>query len=90
MVNFRRFNLLDSFGWLDDLDLVLCRNVLIYLDQATRQSVLERMADTMREDGVLLLGEAESPQAYMPAFVPLSGGCGLYGKARAPARQRAG
>ena len=33
MVTFRRFNLLDSFGWLDDLDIVLCRNVLIYFDR---------------------------------------------------------
>ena len=32
MVRFRRFNLLDSFGWLDDLDVVFCRNVLMYFD----------------------------------------------------------
>ena len=32
MVTFRRFNLLDSFGWLDDLDMVFCRNVLMYFD----------------------------------------------------------
>ena len=63
MVTFRRFNLLDSYGWLDDLDLVLCRNVLIYFDGATKLSVLERIADTMAPDGVLVLGEAESARA---------------------------
>jgi chemotaxis protein methyltransferase CheR len=68
MVTFQRFNLLDSFGWLDDLDLVLCRNVLIYFDGPTRQSVLERIAGTMAEHGVLVLGENET--APLPAAFP--------------------
>lgn len=76
MVSFRRFNLLDSFGWLDDLDIVLCRNVLIYFDPATRQSVVERIAETLAPDGVLALGEAECPPA---GFASLPGG-GLYAK----------
>lgn len=36
MVDFRAFNLLDSLGWLDDLDFVFCRNVLFYFDRAAR------------------------------------------------------
>jgi chemotaxis protein methyltransferase CheR len=63
MVSFRRFNLLDSFGWLDEIDLVFCRNVLMYFDPATRVDVLERMADTIAPDGLLLLGENETPSA---------------------------
>jgi chemotaxis protein methyltransferase CheR len=59
-VTFRRFNLLDSYGWLDDIDLVLCRNVLIYFDSATQASVLERMSDVLAPHGVLGLGEAET------------------------------
>ena len=47
MARFRAFNLLDSFGWLDDLDLVLCRNVLMHFDRGQRLSVLERLAETM-------------------------------------------
>ena len=62
MVTFRKFNLLDSFGWLDDLDLVLCRNVLMHFDRAARLSVLERLAETLSPDGVLLLGETETVQ----------------------------
>jgi chemotaxis protein methyltransferase CheR len=60
MVRFRRFNLLDSYGWLDELDIVLCRNVLMYFDRAARASVLERMLDAMAPDGVLVLGKTES------------------------------
>ena len=62
MARFRAFNLLDSFGWLDDLDLVLCRNVLMHFDRGQRLSVLERLAETLAGDGVLVLGETETVQ----------------------------
>ena len=81
LVTFRRFNLLDSFGWLDGLDLAFCRNVLMYFDAATRADVLERMADCMAADGVLLLGENEVPD--ITAFKPGADGHGFYVKSRA-------
>jgi len=83
MVDFRTFNLLDSYGWLDDLDIIFCRNVLIYFDPATKASVLERMGETLRPDGLLLLGEAEAPDAMVQAFVELPGGECVYAKRRA-------
>ena len=82
MVTFRRFNLLDSFGWLDDLDLVLCRNVLIHFDGAARHAVLERIAETMAPEGVLVLGQTESAGLPNGLFVEMQGG--LYARARAP------
>jgi len=80
MVTFRRFNLLDSFGWLDDLDLVFCRNVLIYFDRATKLDMLARMADTMGENGLLLLGDADAPQPLTPALQEVAEN--IYGKAK--------
>ncbi len=74
-VTFRRFNLLDSYGWLDDIDLVLCRNALIYFDGATQTSILERMADVLAPEGVLCLGDAEAPPKRL--FQSLSGN-GIY------------
>ncbi len=85
MVSFRRFNLLDSFGWLDDLDLVLCRNVLIYFDGPTAQSVLERMAEAMAPEGVLALGENDTIRPPADLFTDMAGG--LYAKAGAAARR---
>jgi len=81
MVTFRRFNLLDSFGWLDEVDLVFCRNVLMYFDTATRLDVLDRIADTMTPDGLLLLGENEMPGRA--GFAPSAEGPGFYAKSRA-------
>jgi len=62
MARLRVFNLLDSFGWLDDLDLVLCRNVLMHFDRGQRLSVLEKLAEVLAPDGVLVLGETETVQ----------------------------
>ena len=84
MVSFRRFNLLDSFGWLDDLDLVLCRNVLIHFDPAARHSVLERIAETMASGGVLVLGQTESAASLNTLFAQLHGAAGVYTRARLP------
>ena len=42
MVKFLPLNLLNDFSRLGRFDVVLCRNVLIYFDQATKISVLER------------------------------------------------
>jgi chemotaxis protein methyltransferase CheR len=80
MISFRRFNLLDSFGWLDDVDLILCRNVLMYFDRATRAGVLTRMTDTLSGDGVLVLGENETPDS---GWVAGPDGLGIYMKSRA-------
>ena len=81
MVSFRRFNLLDSFGWLDDLDLVLCRNVLMYFDAQTRADVLMRLAGTLCDDGALVLGETEAP--HSEAFAAGADGPAIYAKSHA-------
>jgi len=80
MVTFRRFNLLDSFGWLDDLDIVFCRNVLLYFDRVTRLDVLARTAEAMAPDGILVLGENESPEGKL--FNECADGPSIYTKGR--------
>lgn len=80
MVTFRRFNLLDSFGWLNDLDIVFCRNVLLYFDRAMRLNVLTRIAEAMAPDGLLVLGENEVPECKV--FSTCAEGPRIYTKAR--------
>jgi len=83
MVDFRVFNLLDSYGWLDDLDFVFCRNALMYFDRAAKASVLERIADTLAPDGLLLLGETETTEPLLNLYAE-TGTDGVYAKSRAP------
>ena len=60
-VFFRRINLMDSsYGFSEPLDLVLCRNVMIYFDRPTQQTVLARVSRTLRPGGYLLMGHSES------------------------------
>jgi chemotaxis protein methyltransferase CheR len=42
------------------LDLILCRNVIIYFAQPTIQTLMEKFYDALRVGGVLLLGYSES------------------------------
>jgi chemotaxis protein methyltransferase CheR len=42
------------------LDLILCRNVMIYFEDSTRRRVLCHLRDHLRLGGVLILGAAES------------------------------
>jgi len=61
LVDFRRLCLQEKWSGLPRMDLVLLRNVLIYFDDATKKSILQRVRDVLRPDGYLVLGTAESP-----------------------------
>jgi chemotaxis protein methyltransferase CheR len=82
MVTFRPFNLLDSYGWLDDIDVVFCRNVLMYFDHKTKVSVLDRIAEILSSDGYLILSPVESPQGVCGEFTEADDAPGLYVKSR--------
>jgi len=61
---------------------VFCRNVLIYFDRTTKADILERMADTMTEHGLLLLGDGDSPQGLTRAFREYPRHSNIYTKSR--------
>jgi chemotaxis protein methyltransferase CheR len=83
MVTFRPFNLLDSFGWLDDIDVVFCRNVLMYLDHKAKLGVLDKMSETIAPDGYLLLGPVETALGLSMDFEPAFDAPGIYAPSRA-------
>lgn len=60
MVRFQKLNLLENFAGIGTLDLILCRNVLIYFDAPTKKQILDRMHGMLRPQGYLMLGAAES------------------------------
>ncbi len=63
-------NLMDDFCARGPFDIILCRNVLIYFDAATRQDVLARLAEVLATDGLLVLGPTEIAFCDGTAFAP--------------------
>ncbi|WP_375457420.1 CheR family methyltransferase [uncultured Methylobacterium sp.] len=60
-VQFRHLNLMDEHYDVDrDVDIVLCRNVLIYFDKSTQKAVIEHLARHLRPGGYLIVGHSES------------------------------
>lgn len=59
-VDFREINLVRAWPGLPRMDLILLRNVMIYLDEPTKASILRRMVDLLRPGGTLLLGASET------------------------------
>ena len=77
-VQYRSFNLLTEFASLGSFDVIFCRNVLIYFDQKTKGTILDRMAKLLPADGLLYLGGAETVLGVTERFQPMPGQRGIY------------
>ncbi|NET36273.1 MAG: protein-glutamate O-methyltransferase CheR [Cyanothece sp. SIO1E1] len=71
MVEFHQFNLNEAWPTLPMMDIILMRNVLIYFDIATKQSILARLRRLLRPDGYLFLGGGETTINLDDAFEPV-------------------
>lgn len=60
-LNFHRVNLFgNSFPWKEKFQIIFCRNVMIYFDRRTQESLVGRLAQHLVPGGYLLIGHAES------------------------------
>ncbi len=73
-VEFRNQNLLDDCEALGTFDVIFCRNVLIYFDDATKRAVLARLAARLAPDGYLVLGAAETTTGISHDFAAVPEG----------------
>jgi len=60
MVHFRQLNLFDPWPMKGPLDVIFCRNTLIYFDKPTQKQLVERFATLLRPEGYLFIGHSES------------------------------
>lgn len=71
LVCFRRLNLKDHvYPFRRMLDVIFCRNVMIYFDQQMKQHVLAKFYDHLQADGHLFLGHSETMHGA-EKFVPV-------------------
>lgn len=73
MVEFRYFNLMDvGYGSVldatDGVDVILCRNVLMYCRSSAMESVIKGFHRSLRAGGWLIVGAAETSSALFHSF----------------------
>lgn len=60
MVAFQRYNLVTDAVPSKEFDIIFCRNVLIYFDNATKANVVNKLYGALKYEGYLVIGGAES------------------------------
>ena len=59
LVSFERHDVVSSFPK-HGMDIILCRNLLIYFQKALQEKVLQNLHHTLNPEGFLILGKTES------------------------------
>ncbi len=72
-VEFQQFNLVRPWSrpWGEPIDVIFCRNVVIYFDKATQVELFQRFADTMAPGGFLYQGHSETLFQINDRFQPV-------------------
>ena len=70
MVNFRKMNLMLPFSGLGKFDIIFCRIVAIYFTLQDRKKLFNKIADSLADDGYLIIGSTESLTGICPRFIP--------------------
>lgn len=67
----------------DAFNLILCRNVLIYMNRELQEEIYGALSEILFENGYLILGETETlPESLKTNFIPTFPGVKIYRKNR--------
>lgn len=59
-LTFNQLNLLADLPMDQQFDVISCRNVMIYFDKPTQETLIRRFYELLADDGVLFIGHSES------------------------------
>ena len=65
---FKQLNLMESWPLKGPIDVIVCRNVLIYFDKPTQEKLVRRYAELLTPNGCLILGHSENLSANKTIF----------------------
>jgi len=77
LVRFTHQSLLEG-SFPDHLDVIFCRNVMIYFDRSTMEGLIDRFRSSLVDDGYLFIGYSECPQSLSVGFKMLDHQDGVY------------
>jgi chemotaxis protein methyltransferase CheR len=60
LVEFFRFNLMEPFPFRAEMDIIFCRNVMIYFEKKTQVELVEKFFHALKPGGYLFIGHSES------------------------------
>lgn len=69
MVDFKHLNLNSEWAQREAMDLIFCRNVLIYFNKETRSELIKKFSKSLNSHGWLIIGRSESIFGYSDEFV---------------------
>ncbi|MCX6967679.1 MAG: protein-glutamate O-methyltransferase CheR [Verrucomicrobia bacterium] len=71
-VQFRQWNVLEAPSRkASELDVIFCRNMMIYFDEKSRTQLMRRLGEMLSPEGLLFLGHAEGGIAREFGFEPI-------------------
>jgi len=65
---FEHFNLMGQFPWREEIDVIFCRNVMIYFNRETQQELISKFYKTLTPGGYLFIGHSESITSLQHGF----------------------
>lgn len=72
-VHFQRLNFMSSdFGIREAMDVIFCRNVIIYFDKPTQEKVLNRLCRHLIPGGYMFMGHSETLNGLDVPLVPVA------------------
>lgn len=72
MIQFRRLNFMEDFGLHEHMDIIFCRNVIIYFDKQTQERLLNKFCNQLVRGGYLFLGHSETLNGLNVDLNPVS------------------
>lgn len=70
-ITFSRFNLMGEYPWKEGIDIIFCRNVMIYFNRETQQELINKFYQVLTPGGYLFIGHSESISSLQHNFTQM-------------------
>ncbi len=87
MISFQQQNLQSFNSYHDNIDILMCRNVMLYFQPGFRRMIIDEFHNSLKEKGILILGNTEASMSNRQDLIPALNQAGIFIKASAALQQ---